>query len=114
MAFIPYDYGAYAPGLSLLLAERFSRSKSTPAADHMCYKVMALMLPFLLPQAGDDWTGARGSWRPPSGVRRGRLISNASLRFPGDDCPGTVVAERADGRPARDSTDRERILSWCA
>jgi SAM-dependent methyltransferase len=105
--FIPYDYWRFTPsGLSALLerngftkVEVYARGNAVTVA---CYKVMALMLPFLLPQGGS--TASRWSARVlgvvvlPAFVIVA-LIGNVSMRLPGgDDCLGyTALAERADG-----------------
>lgn len=111
--FIPYDYWRFTPsGLSVLLGrngftklEVYARGNAVTVA---CYKVMALMLPFLLPQ------GRRPIWSWSARVLGVAalpvfigvaLIGNASLRFSGgDDCLGyTVLAERADGQAGEES-----------
>jgi SAM-dependent methyltransferase len=103
--FVPYDYWRFTPsGLSILLersrfakVEIYARGNALTVA---CYKLMALMLPLLLPQGGRPlWTwSARilGVAALPL-FAAVALIGNLSLRLSGgEDCLGyTVMAERA-------------------
>jgi len=103
--FIPYDYWRYTPsGLQFLLETAgfesvavYGRGNETTVA---CYKVMALMLPFLYPTAQGRGAAlirrALGLFMAPFFVCLA-IISNLSLRYSqgGDDCLGyTSIATK--------------------
>lgn len=100
--YIPHDYWRFTPSSLRLLLERagfedvavYGRGNETTVA---CYKVLALLLPRLLPQSEAGTPRIRPTgllWLPL--IVPLTLIANVSLRAPaGDDCLGyTTFATR--------------------
>jgi SAM-dependent methyltransferase len=102
--FVPHDYWRFTPSsLKLLLAEAgFQNVVVRARGDELtvaCYKVQALLLPFLMPQQAGPLkaTGLRLLASPTLPVFVAlTALANLSLRGPGgDDCLGyTVTADR--------------------
>lgn len=121
--FVPHDYWRFTPSClqRLLVAAGFddiavyARGNAVTVA---CYKVMALMLPWLLPPVSGLWPGL---WRRALGALASPLLllcavlGHASLRVAGgDDCLGyTLLARRvgAVGGTACEIPDRRTAES---
>jgi SAM-dependent methyltransferase len=113
--FVPHDFWRFTPScLHRLLAtagfediEVYARGNAVTVA---CYKVMALVLPWLLPDVPRPWQRV---WRRALGLLATpvlvgcAVVGQVSLRCAGgDDCLGyTILARRADSPAAPAVTD---------
>ena len=106
--YVPHDYWRFTPSSLRMLLERagFEDVVVTGRGNERtvaCYKVLALLLPLVLPQSEPGAARLRplGLVLAPAVVALA-AVANLTLRGPaGDDCLGfTAIARRSDGPPS--------------